>query len=89
VKLTNSNGSELKLQGKKVCSAFATEGSENSLHLVLFWNLWEEKEAYDQEILVPEVMRTYVLRRMHASKKTYWVYTLIEMQPQAGLKQRA
>jgi hypothetical protein len=34
-------------------------------------------------------MRTSVLRRMHASKKTYWVYTLIEMQPQAGLKQRA
>jgi hypothetical protein len=70
VKLTNSNGSELKLQGKKVCSAFVTEGS-NSSHLVLFWNLWKEKEAYDQEILVPEVMRTSVLRRLHGSKKTY------------------
>jgi hypothetical protein len=40
----NSNGSELKLQGKKVCSAFVTEGSKNSSHLLLFWNLWEEKE---------------------------------------------
>jgi hypothetical protein len=59
------------------------------MHLLLFWNLWEEKEAYDQEILVPEVMRTYVLRRLQGSKKTYWVCTLIEMQPQAGPKQRA
>ncbi len=67
----NSNGSELKLQGKKVCSAFVTEGSKNSSLLLLFWNLWEEKEVYDQEILVPKVMRTSVLRRLQGNKKTY------------------